>query len=125
MTATVAPVETLPYGEFLTEDHHAIREMVRDFATREIAPKAAEVDSNHRLPEETFKRLGELDLLGIPSPREYGGAGGDYRGYVVALEEIGRACGSTGLSFMAHCSLGTMPIYWFGTEEHKKKIGRA
>ncbi len=121
MTATVAPVETLPYGEFLTEDHHAIREMVRDFATREIAPKAAEVDSNHRFPEETFKRLGELDLLGIPIPREYGGAGGDYRGYVVALEEIGRACGSTGLSFMAHCSLGTMPIYWFGTEEHKKR----
>ncbi|MGR6783069.1 acyl-CoA dehydrogenase family protein, partial [Aeromonas veronii] len=76
----------------------AIREMVRDFATREIAPKAAEVDRTARFPEETFKGLGKLDLLGLPISDKYGGAGGDYRSYVIAVEEIGRACGSTGLS---------------------------
>lgn len=116
-----AASDLFPYSEFLTADHQAIREMVRDFAQAEIAPKAAEVDRQHRFPAETFKRLGELDLLGIPIPTEYGGAGGDYRGYAVSLFEVGRACGSTGLSYMAHLSLGVMPIYWFGTEEQKRK----
>lgn len=121
MFGTTAKKDITPYGEFLTEEHHSIREMVREFATEQVAPKAAEVDRNHRFPEETFKKMGELDLLGIPVPSEYGGAGSDYRSYVVALEEIGRACGSTGLSYMAHLSLGTMPIYLFGTEEQRKK----
>jgi alkylation response protein AidB-like acyl-CoA dehydrogenase len=119
--STTSSLDILPYAEFLTEEHHAIREMVRDFATQEVAPKAAEVDRNHRFPEETFKKMGELDLLGIPIPTEYGGAGSDYRSYVLALEEIGRACGSTGLSYMAHLSLGTMPIFLFGSPEQKKK----
>lgn len=113
--------EVLPYGEFLNDDHHAIREMVRDFATKEIAPKSAEVDRNARFPEETFKALGKLDLLGLLVPSEYGGAGADYRSYAIAVEEIGRACGSTGLSYAAHASLGTNPIKLFGTEEQKKK----
>src|SRR5271170_1615320 len=119
----VSPSSTggLPFAEFLSEEHHAIQELVRQFASEEIAPKAAEVDRNHRFPEETFKELGRLDLLGMLIPTEYGGAGGDYRSYVVALEEVGRACGSTGLSYMAHLSLGTMPIYLFGTEEQKRK----
>jgi butyryl-CoA dehydrogenase len=105
----------------LTDEHHAIREVVRDFANREIAPRAAEVDRNARFPEETFKELGKLDLLGLLVPTEYGGAGADYRSYAIAVEEIGRACGSTGLSYAAHCSLGTNPINLFGTEEQKKK----
>ncbi|HEY9787655.1 MAG TPA: acyl-CoA dehydrogenase [Candidatus Obscuribacterales bacterium] len=121
MTTTMNTAEIMPYGEFLTEEHHAIRDMVRDFATREIAPKAQEVDRNARFPEETFKELGKLDLLGLTIPTEYGGAGADYRTYAIAVEEIGRACGSTGLSFAAHCSLGTVPIYLFGTEEQKQK----
>lgn len=121
MTGTTATKEIAPYSAFLTEEHQSIREMVREFATEEVAPKAAEVDRNHRFPEETFKKMGELDLLGIPIPAEYGGAGGDYRSYVVALEEIGRACGSTGLSYMAHLSLGTMPIYLFGNEQQRKR----
>jgi alkylation response protein AidB-like acyl-CoA dehydrogenase len=111
----------LPYGEFLTDEHNAIREMVRDFATKEIAPKAAEVDRNARFPEETFKALGQLDLLGLLVPSEYGGAGADYRSYAIAVEEIGRACGSTGLSYAAHASLGTNPIKLFGTDAQKKK----
>lgn len=121
MTTLSAP-EALPYGEFLTEDHHSIREMVRDFATKEIAPKAAEVDRNARFPEETFKALGKLDLLGLLVPTEYGGAGADYRSYAIAVEEIARACGSTGLSYAAHVSLGTNPIKLFGTPELKKKF---
>lgn len=113
--------DVLPYGEFLNEDHHAIREMVRDFATREIAPIAADVDKEARFPIETFKKLGELDLLGLTVDPAYGGAGADYRSYVIAVEEIARACGSTGLSYAAHCSLGTNPIKLFGTEEQKQK----
>jgi len=121
VTSTLTAKDVLPYGEFLTDEHHAIREMVRDFANREIMPKAAEVDRNARFPEETFKELGKLDLLSLLVPTEYGGAGADYRSYAIAVEEIGRACGSTGLSYAAHCSLGTNPINLFGTEEQKKK----
>lgn len=121
MTMTATAPEILPYGEFLNEEHHAIREMIRDFANREIAPKAAEVDKNARFPIETFKALGKLDLLGLTVDAAYGGAGADYRSYVIAVEEIGRACGSTGLSYAAHASLGTNPIKLFGTEEQKKK----
>ncbi len=121
MTSATAEPEIMPYGEFLTEEHHAIREMVRDFATKEIVPKAAAVDREARFPEETFKSLGKLDLLGLLVPSEYGGAGADYRSYAIAVEEIGRACGSTGLSYAAHCSLGVNPIKLFGTPEQKKK----
>jgi alkylation response protein AidB-like acyl-CoA dehydrogenase len=70
---------------------------------------------------ETFKELGKLGYLGLPIGAEYGGAGADYRSYVIAVEEIGRACGSTGLSYAAHVSLGSNPIYLFGTEAQKKK----
>lgn len=121
MSATFASQEVLPYGEFLTDEHNAIRDMVRDFATKEIAPKSAMVDREAHFPEETFKELGKLDLLGLLVPSEYGGAGSDYRSYAIAVEEIGRACGSTGLSYAAHCSLGTNPIKLFGTDAQKKK----
>jgi alkylation response protein AidB-like acyl-CoA dehydrogenase len=109
-----------PYSEFLTEEHHAIREMVQDFASKEIAPKAHETDKEAKFNRDLFYKLGELDLLGLIIGSEYGGAGADYRSYVIAVEEIGRACGSTGLSYAAHCSLGTNPIYKFGSEEQKK-----
>ncbi len=121
-TSTLSALEASPYGEFLTDDHHSIREMIRDFANKEIAPYAAEVDRNARFPEETFKALGKLDMLGLLVPTEYGGAGADYRSYAIAVEEIGRACGSTGLSYAAHVSLGTNPIKLFGTDEQKKKF---
>src|SRR5271163_3071766 len=110
-----------PYAEFLTEEHQATRELVGKFAAEVIAPRAAEVDRNHRFPAETFKEMGRLDLLGMLVSTEYGGAGSDYRSYVVTLEEVGKACGSTGLSFMAHLSLGTMPIFMFGSEKQKKQ----
>jgi len=121
LTSTTAASNVLPYSEFLTEEHHAIREMVRDFATKEIAPKAADADRQACFQVETFKELGKLGLLGLLVPEEYGGAGADYRSYAIAVEEIGRACGSTGLSYAAHSSLGTNPIKLFGTEQQKKK----
>lgn len=121
MSTAVSDNDVLPFGDFFTEEHHAIREAIRDFATREIAPKAHAVDQEARFPIETFKELGKLGYLGLPIGSEYGGAGADYRSYVIAVEEIGRACGSTGLSYAAHVSLGTNPIYKFGTEEQKKK----
>ncbi|MCE7793693.1 acyl-CoA dehydrogenase [Salipaludibacillus sp. CUR1] len=98
-----------------------IRDMVRDFAQKEIAPIAEEIDRTERFPIENFKKMGELGLLGIPFPEEYGGSGGDTLSYILAVEEIGKACGSTGLSYAAAVSLGASPLYAFGTEEQKKE----
>jgi len=105
----------------LTEEQQMIRDMVRDFAESEIMPIAAQIDKDGQFPAENFKRMGELGLLGLPWPEQYGGAGGDTVCYAIATEEISRACGSHGLSYAAHVSLGSSPIYLFGTEEQKKK----
>jgi alkylation response protein AidB-like acyl-CoA dehydrogenase len=104
-----------------TEEQQMIRDTVRDFAENEIMPIAADVDKEGRFPEENFKKMGELGILGLPWPEEYGGAGADTVCYAIATEEISRACGSHGLSYAAHVSLGSAPIYLFGTEEQKKK----
>jgi alkylation response protein AidB-like acyl-CoA dehydrogenase len=105
----------------LTEEQRMIKEMVRDFAESEIMPIAAEVDKEGKFPEENFKKMAELGILGLPWPEKYGGAGADTVCYAIATEEISRACGSHGLSYAAHVSLGSSPIYLFGTEEQKKK----
>ncbi|MCA9785203.1 MAG: acyl-CoA dehydrogenase [Candidatus Cloacimonetes bacterium] len=105
--------------EFLNEDQRMLREMVSDFAQREIQPLAAELDHDQRFPHETIGKMAELGLLGIPYPEEFGGAGMDTVCYAIAVEEVGRACGSTGLILAAHTSLGTNPIYMFGTPEQK------
>jgi alkylation response protein AidB-like acyl-CoA dehydrogenase len=106
----------------LTEEQQMIRETVRDFAENEIMPIAAEVDQEGEFPAENFRRMAELGLLGLPWPEEYGGAGGDTVSYAIAAEEISRACGSHGLSYAAHISLGSAPIFLFGTEEQKRKF---
>lgn len=105
----------------LTEEQRMIREMVRDFAENEIMPTASEIDKEGQFPSETFKKMGELGILGLPWPEEYGGAGADTVCYAIATEEISRACGSHGLSYAAHVSLGSSPIYLFGNEQQKKK----
>src|SRR5689334_23620987 len=105
----------------LSKEQQMIQEMVRDFAAKEIEPFAEELDRDSKFPIETFKKMGELGLLGIPFPEEYGGSGGDTVSYALAVEEIGRACGGTGLSYAATISLGASPIYYFGTEEQKQK----
>lgn len=106
----------------LTKEQTMIRSMVQDFAQNVIQPKAIEIDKEAKFPVETFKQMGELGLLGIPFSEEYGGSGGDTVSYAIAVEEVGRVCGSTGLSFAAAVSLGASPIYYFGTEEQKKKF---
>ncbi|WP_027410436.1 acyl-CoA dehydrogenase [Anoxybacteroides tepidamans] len=105
----------------LTKEQQMIKDMVREFAEKEIAPNAAKWDEEAYFPVEVFKKMGELGLLGIPFPEQYGGSGGDTISYAIAVEEIGRACGGTGLSYAAAVSLGASPIYYFGTEEQKQK----
>jgi butyryl-CoA dehydrogenase len=105
----------------LTKEQDMIKKMVRDFAEDTIRPKAIEIDIEAKFPVEIFDQMGELGLLGIPFPEEYGGSNGDTLSYALAVEEIGRVCGSTGLSYAAAVSLGAGPIYYFGTEEQKKK----
>lgn len=105
----------------LTKEQKMIKDMVRKFAENEVAPKAEYVDKTAEFPIETFQKMGELGLLGIPFSEKYGGSGGDTVSYALAVEEIGRACGSTGLSYAAAVSLGSAPIYYFGTEEQKQK----
>ncbi|SHF61676.1 Acyl-CoA dehydrogenase [Desulfofundulus australicus DSM 11792] len=105
----------------LTRDQRLIRDVVREFAQKEILPRAKEIDRSGQFPLDIIKKLAEMDLMGLPFPEEYGGAGGDYVSYCLALEEITRACASTGLTYEAHISLGCMPIYLFGTQEQKQK----
>jgi len=107
----------------LTEEQKLIRDMVREFAESEIAPSARERDENERFDRPLmFERLGELGLTGIVFPEEYGGAGADYISYAIAVEELSRVCASTGVTLSAHLSLGSNPIYLFGTEEQKQQF---
>ncbi|MBX6353847.1 MAG: acyl-CoA dehydrogenase [Thermoflavifilum sp.] len=105
----------------LTREQRMIRDTVREFAEAEIAPHAAEWDRTEHFPVEVFRRMGELGLLGLPIPEEYGGAGADMISYCLAVEEIGHACGGTGLSYEAHVSLACTPILLYGTEEQKQR----
>jgi butyryl-CoA dehydrogenase len=104
-----------------TEEHRMIRRMVRDFAEKEIAPRAEEIDDTDQFPEDLFRRMGELGIIGLPFPEEYGGSGGSYTGLVIALEEIARVSGSMAITLDAQTSLYCEPIYLFGTEEQKRK----
>ncbi|MBM6616781.1 acyl-CoA dehydrogenase [Bacillus suaedaesalsae] len=108
----------------LSEEHEMIRKMVRDFAKNEVAPTAAERDEEERFDREIFDKMAELGLTGIPWPEEYGGIGSDYLAYVIAIEELSRVCGSTGVTLSAHTSLAGWPVYKFGTEEQKQKYLR-
>jgi butyryl-CoA dehydrogenase len=104
----------------LTEEQKLIRETARDFAAREIAPKAAELDKTGRWPDEIIKRMAELGFLGMAIPTEHGGAGLDALSYALAMEEVSRACASCGVIMSVNNSLFCDPIYKFGTDEQKK-----
>ncbi|WP_050614916.1 acyl-CoA dehydrogenase [Bacillus testis] len=106
----------------LSKEQKMIQEMVRDFAQKEIKPVAIELDREARFSQELFEKIGKLGLLGIPFPEKYGGSGADTVSYAIAVEEIGKVCGGTGLSYAAAVSLGASPIYYFGTEEQKQKF---
>jgi short-chain 2-methylacyl-CoA dehydrogenase len=105
----------------LSDDHRLIQETVRDFARNEVAPVAEELDREKRFPYEIVRKLGELGLMGIPFPEEYGGAGGDSLAYALAVEELTRVDSSVAITMCAHTSLGTQPIYLFGSDEQKER----
>ena len=105
----------------LTEDQLSIRDMVRDLARNEIAPKAPQWDREQRFPRELFATLGELGLLGVLVPEEYGGAGLGYVEYVLILEEIGAADGGVGLGVAAHNSLCTNHLFLFGSDKLRRQ----
>jgi len=105
----------------LSDDHRLLRDTVREFSLQEIAPVAEELDRTKAFPYEIVRRLGELDLMGIPFPEEYGGAGGDSLAYALAVEELARIDSSVAITVCAHTSLGTQPIYLFGSEQQKRE----
>jgi alkylation response protein AidB-like acyl-CoA dehydrogenase len=105
----------------LSDEHELIRRTVREFAEERIAPVAEELDREHRFPYDIVEGLAELGLMGIPIAEEYEGAGGDTLAYAIAIEELTRVDSSVAITVAAHTSLGTMPIYLFGSEEQKRE----
>ncbi len=105
----------------LTKEQEFVRKMVRDFAETEVEPLAADIDAEHRFPEETVEKMAQYGLLGVPFPTEYGGAGGDHISYAITVEELSKKCASTGVICSAHTSLCCWPIFNWGTEEQRQK----
>jgi short/branched chain acyl-CoA dehydrogenase len=105
----------------LSPEHELIRRTVREFAEGEIAPVAEELDRTKSFPYEIVAKLGALNLMGIPFPQEYGGGGSDTLAYALAVEELTRVDSSVAITLCAHTSLGTQPIYVFGSEEQKRE----
>ena len=105
----------------MDQDHLDLITLYRDFAENTVKPLAADLDKEARFPEETIAQMAELGMLGIPFPEEYGGTGMDNLSYVQCVEELSKVCASTGVTLSAHTSLGSWPIYHFGTEEQKQK----
>jgi short/branched chain acyl-CoA dehydrogenase len=112
----------MPAMDFdLSPDHELIRRTVRDFAEGEVAPVAEELDRTKSFPYAIVRQLGDLGLMGIPFPEEYGGAGADSLAYALAVEELTRVDSSVAITLCAHTSLGTQPIFLFGSEEQKRE----
>src|SRR3954452_22271145 len=105
----------------LSDDHVAIQRLVRDFAVKEVRPVAEELDRTKSFPYDIVRKLGALNLMGIPFPEEYGGGGGDTLAYALAVEELTRVDSSVAITLCAHTSLGTQPIYLFGSEDQKRE----
>src|SRR5204862_343427 len=111
-----------PHLDFdLSDEHRLIQRTVRDFAEQEVAPVAEELDRTKSFPYDVVRQLGELGLMGIPFPEDYGGGGGDSLAYALAVEELTRVDSSVAITMTAHTSLGTQPIYLFGSDEQKRE----
>ena len=104
-----------------TKTQQLFLQMIREFAEKEVKPLAAEIDDEERFPAETVEKMARLGIMGIPVPKEYGGAGGDNVLYTMAVEELSRVCATTGVVVSAHTSLCCAPIMEHGTEEQKRK----
>ncbi|MHC4339154.1 MAG: acyl-CoA dehydrogenase family protein [Planctomycetota bacterium] len=109
---------------FLEDIHYEIRDMVHRYANETLLPRAMEIDESKEFPHETVEELRELGLLGVPFSEEWGGTGLDNLAYMITVEEIARACGTTAITVAAHISLGTNPLYEFGTDVQKEKYLR-
>jgi short/branched chain acyl-CoA dehydrogenase len=105
-----------------SDDHRLIRRTVREFAEGEVAPVAEELDREKRFPYDIVRQLGDLNLMGIPFPERYGGAGADTLAYTIAVEELTRVDSSVAITMCAHTSLGTQPVYLFGDDEQKERL---
>lgn len=105
----------------LTKQQQMVKTLMRNFAENEVKPLAAEIDETERFPRETVDKMVRYGMMGIPFPKKYGGADGDTLSYAIAVEELSRVCGTTGVILSAHVSLCAHPIYQFGTEEQKQK----
>ncbi|WP_301173308.1 acyl-CoA dehydrogenase [Brevibacillus nitrificans] len=104
----------------LTQEQLMLKKMIREFADEVVAPGADERDKTKQFPVEVFKQMAELNLMGLPFSEDYGGAGADTTSFAIVTEELSRACGSTGITYSAHISLGGAPLSLFGTEEQKR-----
>jgi len=102
-------------------EHEALRRLIREFARKEVAPIAAEIDREGRIPFETLRKAGEIGLLGVCFPQEYGGMGAGETGYCIMMEELGRVCTSTATNIGAHIGIGAMTIHLDGTKAQKEK----
>ncbi len=110
----------------LDEETQLLQQTVREFAVEEIAPVAAELDQTKRFPYDLVAKMGELGWMGIPFPERYGGGAGSTVQYVIAVEELARVDSSVAITLCAHTSLGTQPIYLYGTEHQRRHLkGRA
>jgi short-chain 2-methylacyl-CoA dehydrogenase len=105
----------------LTDEQRSIQRLVRDFADQEVRPVAEELDREKRFPYEIVEKLGDLGIMGIPYPEEYGGGGAGTLAYALAVEELARVDSSVGITVAAHTSLGTWPVYAFGSDEQKQE----
>ena len=106
----------------LSDEQKLLRDMVREFALQEVKPVAEELDREKRFPYEIVEKLGSLGLMGIPFPQEYGGGGADTLSYVLAVEELARIDSSVCITMAAHTSLGTMPIYLWGSRRAERRV---
>jgi alkylation response protein AidB-like acyl-CoA dehydrogenase len=106
---------------FFEEHHYEIRAMAHRYAQEVVKPRAAAIDESKEFPHETIAELREMGFLGVPFPEEFGGAGLDYLSYIIVIEELARVCGTTAITVAAHTSLGTNPIYVFGSDRQKEK----
>ncbi len=104
-----------------SKEHQLLRRMIREFAQQEVAPLAAEIDLEERVPFETLKKAAQVGLMGVPFPQKYGGAGAGEIGYCILMEELNKVCGGTATIIGAHTGIGAMAIYLDGTEEQKQK----
>lgn len=120
--ATATSLKDQPLTFEYSEEQLLIRDTIREIAQKEFAPRAAEIDRDHRFPRENWELLGASDVCGLPFPEKYGGSGLDSLCYSIVVEELAKACATTSVVYSAHVSLTAKPIYMFGNEEQRQRF---